>query len=60
MPLGNILYLAFVLGSFALFMGLLGWAQLVTKDVKQDRAITPAINPQAWSSSGLQTYQKAA
>lgn len=53
----EIAFLALVLGSFAYFMGVLAWAQYVTKDVDQNRAISPA---QTESLSGLQTFKKAA
>ncbi|HUZ32083.1 MAG TPA: hypothetical protein VMV19_08275 [Xanthobacteraceae bacterium] len=56
----EIVFLAFVLGSFAYFMVVLAWAQYVTRDVDQNRAISPAINPQTESPSGLQTFKKAA
>ncbi len=37
----EILFLAFVLGAFAVFMGFIGWGQYYTKDIGRDRAINP-------------------
>jgi hypothetical protein len=56
----EIAYLAFVVGCFGAFMVLVGWAQYVTRDVGRGRAINPSISPPAESSSGLQTFKKAA